>query len=168
MGMTFTLEEWPAGRLRRLAELWPDPAWSMLAITRELGVGNDAVRRRAKELVLQGRPSTVADPWPNEWRSIPPRQWCSYGDDPLPTPEEALGEPLSAFPSWFLRMECATCGRERYANEVHLPYWHDATLRDIIARMRHDGCGGRPKLVELVTGIEGASSRPVRKIVLRE
>jgi hypothetical protein len=41
-------------------------------------------------------------------------------------------------------------------------------IRDIIARMRHDGCGGRPKLVELVTGIEGASSRPVRKIVLRE
>jgi hypothetical protein len=42
------------------------------------------------------------------------------------------------------------------------------TLRDIIARMRHDGCGGRAGRVELLTGIEGASSLPVRKIVLRD
>jgi hypothetical protein len=40
-------------------------------------------------------------------------------------------------------------------------------IRDIIARMRHDGCGGRAGKGELLTGIEGASSRPVRKIVLR-
>jgi hypothetical protein len=32
-------------------------------------------------------------------------------------------------------------------------------LRDILSRMRHDGCGGRPGRVELLTGIEGASSR---------
>jgi hypothetical protein len=32
--------------------------------------------------------------------------------------------------------------------------------------MRHDGCGGRAGSAELLTGIEGASSRPVRKIVL--
>jgi hypothetical protein len=32
--------------------------------------------------------------------------------------------------------------------------------------LRHDGCGGRPGRVELLTGIAGASSRPVRKIVL--
>jgi hypothetical protein len=166
--MTFKPEEWPDERLRRLAELWPDPTWTIQAIALELGVHHGAVRWRAKALRLQGRPRRAGDPWPNEWRSIPPRQWCSDGDDPLPTPEEALGEPLSAFPSWFLRMECATCGRERYANEVHLPYWHDATLRDIIARMRHDGCGGRAGKVELITGIEGASSMPVRKIVLRE
>jgi hypothetical protein len=102
------------------------------------------------------------------YRPPPARHWRSYGTDPLPTPEEALGEPLSAFPSWFLRMECARCGRERYANEVHLPHWHDATLREIVARIHHEGCGGRPKLVELVTGIGGASSMPVRKIVLRE
>ena len=43
----------------------------------------------------------------------------------------------------------------------------DVLLRDIIAKMRHDGCGGRPGKVELLTGIEGASSRPVRKIALR-
>jgi hypothetical protein len=36
-------------------------------------------------------------------------------------------------------------------------------IRDIIARMRHDGCGGRAGKVELITGIEGASSRPVRR-----
>jgi hypothetical protein len=35
-------------------------------------------------------------------------------------------------------------------------------------RRRHRGCGGRAGKVELLTGIEGASSRPVRKIVLRE
>jgi hypothetical protein len=33
----------------------------------------------------------------------------------------------------------------------------DMLIRDIIARMRHDGCGGRAGKVELLTGI-GASS----------
>jgi hypothetical protein len=32
--------------------------------------------------------------------------------------------------------------------------------------MSHDGCGGLPRRAELLTGIEGASSRPVRRIVL--
>jgi hypothetical protein len=41
-------------------------------------------------------------------------------------------------------------------------------LRDIIEKMRHDGCGGRAGRAELITGIEGVSSRPVRRIVLRE
>jgi hypothetical protein len=44
-----------------------------------------------------------------------------------------------------------------------------ATVRsagDIIARMRHDGWGGRALKVDLLTGIEGASSRKVRRIVL--
>jgi hypothetical protein len=45
--------------------------------------------------------------------------------------------------------------------------WRDRTLRDILARMRHDGCGGLAGKAELLTGIDGASSRPVRKIVLR-
>jgi hypothetical protein len=26
-------------------------------------------------------------------------------------PQAALGEPLSAFPSWFLQIECAGCGK---------------------------------------------------------
>ena len=38
----------------------------------------------------------------------------------------------------------------------------DMLIRDIIARGRHDGCGGRAGKVELLT----ASSRPVRRIVL--
>jgi hypothetical protein len=42
----------------------------------------------------------------------------------------------------------------------------DMLIRDIIARMRHDGCGGREGKVELLTGVEGASSRPARRIVL--
>jgi hypothetical protein len=50
----------------------------------------------------------------------PARFWKSYGDDLLPSPAEALAAPLSAFPSWFIRMECERCGRERYATEVHL------------------------------------------------
>jgi hypothetical protein len=32
--------------------------------------------------------------------------------------------------------------------------------------MRHDGCGGPAGRVELLTAIVGASSQPVRKIVL--
>jgi hypothetical protein len=45
---------------------------------------------------------------------------------------------------------------------------HEMPLRNLIAKLRHDGCGGLPGRVELLTGIESASSRPVRKIVLRE
>jgi len=42
-----------------------------------------------------------------------------------------------------------------------------APIRDILARKRHnDGCGGRAGRVELLTGIEGVSSHPVRRIVL--
>ena len=40
------------------------------------------------------------------------------------------------------------------------------TLRDLLTHMRHDGCGGQAGRVELLTGIEGVSSRPVQKIVL--
>ena len=38
----------------------------------------------------------------------------------------------------------------------------------ILAKMRHDGCGGRAGKAELLSGIEGVSSRPVRRILLRE
>jgi len=51
-------------------------------------------------------------------------------------------------------------------NESHAK-WRDRRLRDILARMRHDGCGGRALKAELMTGIEAASSRPVRRVVLR-
>ena len=97
---------------------------------------------------------------------LPQRHWRSYGNDPLPTPADALAEPFRAFPSWFLRIECDRCGRVQMVNEAHAK-WRDRTLRDILARMRHDGCGGLAAKAELLTGIEGVSSRPVRRIVLR-
>jgi hypothetical protein len=42
---------------------------------------------------------------------VPTRHWRSYGNDPLPTGQEALDEPFRAFPSWFLRIECDRCGK---------------------------------------------------------
>jgi hypothetical protein len=54
--------------------------------------------------------------------------------------DEALDEPLAAFPSWFLRITSDRCGKDRMVNESHAPRWRDRSLRDI--RMRHDGCGG--------------------------
>ena len=59
-----------------------------------------------------------------------------------------------------LRFECDRCGKGRMVNR------RDLLIRDLPTKMRHDGCGGRPGRVELLTGIEGASSRPVRRIVL--
>ena len=100
--------------------------------------------------------------------SVPRRHWRSYGAEPLPTPREALREPFAAFPSWFLRIECDRCGKERMLNEAHAT---DAQrymlLRDLLARARHEGCGGRAAKAELLTGAEAASSGPVRRIVLR-
>ena len=83
-----------------------------------------------------------------------------------PTSEVLGHEPFSAFPSWFMRITCDRCGKDRMLNEAHTAQ-RDMPIRDIIVRMRHDGCGGRAGRVELLTGIEGASSRPVRKIVLQ-
>ena len=94
---------------------------------------------------------------------------CSDGLQPgcllLPIGSEALNEPFSAFPSWFMRITCDRCGKDRIVNEVHVKA-RDLPLREIIKRARHDGCGGRAGKVELITGIAG-SSRPVRTIVLR-
>ena len=44
-------------------------------------------------------------------RPVPVRHRRSYGTDPLPSGVEALDEPFSAFPSWFLRIERDRCGR---------------------------------------------------------
>ena len=100
-------------------------------------------------------------------RPIPKRHWLSYGNDPLPTGAEALEEPFNAFPSWFLRVTCKRCGQERMYNEAHSGQ-RTMRIRDIIEKMRHDGCGGVAGKAELVTGIAGVSSRPVRTIVLRD
>jgi len=98
-------------------------------------------------------------------RPVPRRHWRSYGTEPLPTPAEALAEPFSAFPSWFMRVTCDRCGQQRMFSETHAAK-SDMLIRDIIARMRHDGCGGLAAKAELLTGIEGVSSRPVQQIVL--
>jgi hypothetical protein len=98
--------------------------------------------------------------------SPPERHWRSYGTDPLPSGAEALDEPFSAFPSWFLHITCDRCGKDRMLNEAHV-LAGNMTIREIIKRIRHDSCGGQAGRVELLTGIEGASSRPVRRIVLR-
>jgi hypothetical protein len=99
--------------------------------------------------------------------TTPPRHWGSYSTQ-LPTPAEALSKPLRAFPSWFLKITCDRCGKEWMLNEAHASdRQRGIPLRVFIARARHDGCGGRAGRVELLTGIEGASSRPVRRIVLR-
>ena len=100
-------------------------------------------------------------------RPIPKHHWRSYGDEPLPTGLEALDEPLAAFPSWFMRITCDHCGKDRMLNEVHTPERQRAMpIRDLVTHMRHDGCGGRAVRAELLAGIEAASSRPVRRILL--
>jgi hypothetical protein len=99
-------------------------------------------------------------------KPVPRRHWRSYGSDPLPSGAEALDESLRAFPSWFLRIVCDRCGKERMISETHMPQ-RDVLIRDILDRMRHDGCGGRAGRMELLTGIDG-SSRPLRRIVLRD
>jgi hypothetical protein len=45
------------------------------------------------------------------------RHWRSDGSEPLPSGAEAMGEPFSAFPSWFLRIECDRCGKVQMAND---------------------------------------------------
>jgi hypothetical protein len=72
-------------------------------------------------------------------RAVPARHWRRYGNRPLPSGEEVLDEPLRAFPSWFLRMVCARCRKVRMICETYLLHG-DMLIRDIIARMRRDGC----------------------------
>ena len=74
-------------------------------------------------------------------RTPPRRHWRSDGSEPLPAVAEAMGEPFAAFPSWFLRIECDRCGKVQMVNEAHAR-WRDRSLGDILARMRHGGCGG--------------------------
>jgi hypothetical protein len=100
-------------------------------------------------------------------RKPPARHWRSYGDEPLPTSAVALGEPFAAFPSWYLRVICDRCNKVRIVNEVHTEQ-RDMPLREIIWRMRHDGCGGGAGRAELLTGLEGVTRGAVRCIVLVE
>jgi hypothetical protein len=53
-------------------------------------------------------------------------------------------------------------------NEGQAPWHVCSSLAAILGAMRHDGCGGRVAKAELLSGVEGVSSRPVRRIVLRD
>jgi hypothetical protein len=78
------------------------------------------------------------------FRPPPERHWRSYGTEPLPTPAEAMMEPMRAFPSWFLKVTCDRCGKDRILNEAHMTeHQRRVVLRVLLSRMRHDGCGGR-------------------------
>jgi hypothetical protein len=100
-------------------------------------------------------------------RPIPERHWRSYGERPLPSSQEALSEPFAAFPSWFLKVTCDRCGKVTWLNEAHTSdRRRQMALSLFLARMRHEGCGGLPARAELLTGLEAASSGPVRRIVL--
>jgi hypothetical protein len=51
-------------------------------------------------------------------------------------------------PSWFMWVTYAHCGKDRMFSETYAAQG-DMLIRDILKRMRHDGCGGRPGRVEL-------------------
>jgi hypothetical protein len=73
------------------------------------------------------------------------RYWRPLGNNPLPTPAEALNEMFSAFPSWFLRIECERCGKVVMLNESHAATpLRGRPLGEILDLFRHDGCGGQP------------------------
>jgi hypothetical protein len=72
-----------------------------------------------------------------------PAPLAELGNDPLPTPQEALSLPFRAFPSWFLRITCDRCGKVTMLNEAHTGERRGTMLlRVLISRMRHEGCGG--------------------------
>jgi hypothetical protein len=64
-------------------------------------------------------------------------------------------------------LECAACGQEKYLAETPLTIagHGDRRAGDLIGRLKHDGCAGKPNLVELITGIPGSASWQ-RRIVL--
>jgi hypothetical protein len=69
------------------------------------------------------------------------------------SPAQALDEPFSGFPSWFPKLTCDRCGKDRFVNEVYGERWRDRALAEILRRMRHDGCGGLSRKAELLSGI---------------
>ena len=74
---------------------------------------------------------------------------------------------MRMFPGWILRIECDRGGKATMLNEAHMSeHRRRVVLRVLISRMRHEGCGGRAARAELLTGIDGVSSRPVRRIML--
>ena len=81
------------------------------------------------------------------WRArhalLPPHAFPSGGSwlavAALPSQLVFMAAPLRAFPSWYLRMECASCGREKYLAETHLTIAEHGGHRvgDLIGRLKH-------------------------------
>jgi hypothetical protein len=66
------------------------------------------------------------------------RHWnAAHAEDELPDRATALAAPLQAFPSWYLRMECAACGREMRArfDRIFRRRTGFATLDRLLARL---------------------------------
>jgi hypothetical protein len=95
-------------------------------------------------------------------RPVPRRHWRSYGDDKLPTGAAALDEPFSAFPSWGSCASPATAAVRSGCSQR--PMRHSATCCSATSSRR---CVTTAAAAGL-TDIAGASSRPVRRIVLIE
>jgi hypothetical protein len=57
--------------------------------------------------------------------------------------QQPLDQSLRAFPSWFLRIVCDHCGKERMISETRVAHG-EMPIRNILARMRHDGYGVVP------------------------
>ena len=93
------------------------------------------------------------------------RRWRPNGTRPLPSADEALRLPFRAFPSWYLRIECARGSQARMLAEPHTRR-RDMLVSDLLAD-RHEGCGGRAAKAELRSTAERVGGRPVRWIMLR-
>ena len=125
------------------------------------GEGEGAMTTRGERQRVPEQPNANS---PAAMQDMPP----SDPPDTTPAMREALAAPFAAFPSWFLRIECDRCHKVRMLNEAHAtPGQRDMLLRVFLSRARHEGCGDRAGRAELLTGADGVSSRPVRRIVLR-
>jgi hypothetical protein len=91
-------------------------------------------------------------------RTVPARHWRSYGTEPLPTPAEALAEPFRAFPSWFLRVTCDRCGKDRMFSETHAAQG-DMLIRDVLPLPSH-------RAMAAALGISASQVRPVKSATL--
>jgi hypothetical protein len=81
-------------------------------------------------------------------------------------PRRGYGRVAAILPLVVPPLRMRTVWPRGYAAETHMMIagLGDRRIGDLLARMRHDRCGGRPEFVELITGIPGAST-PVRWVV---
>jgi hypothetical protein len=100
---------------------------------------------------------------------LPPQHWLSYGDAPLPDRHgpgrPATGVPVMVSPYGVRSLRPGALS-ERGPPDDRWSHG-DRRIGDLIAKLVHEGCGGKAKYVELITGIPGSQHWP-RKIVLLE